>query len=74
MFGEAGLAAEVGEEGGGEGGDAVAVEHVEVVVGVDVVVHEAVGVAVEGGAAVHLAGFGRWWGALLGFDVVGAAL
>jgi len=71
---EAGGAAEVREEGGGERGDAVAVEEAEGVVFVGKVVDYAVGVAIEGGAAVAGRYLGGGWGALLGFDEVGAAL
>ena len=48
---DAGDAGHVREEGGGEGGDAVAVEEVEGAGGGGVVVDDAVGVAVEGAVA-----------------------
>jgi hypothetical protein len=64
----------VSEEGGDEGGDAVAVEEAEDVCGVFEVVDDAVGVAVEGAAAVAWAGFGGGRGSLVGLYVVGTAL
>jgi hypothetical protein len=67
-------AGEVDDEDRGEGGDAVAVEEVEDLLLVGVVVDDAVGVAVEGAAAFVGVGIGLGGSALLGFDVIGAAL
>jgi hypothetical protein len=42
--------------------------------GVGEVVDQAVGVAIEGAAAVIMACFGGWWGSLLGLDKICTAL
>ena len=74
LFRETSAASEVSDEKSGKSGNAITVEEVKNGVGVDEVVHDAVCIAVQRGAAAERGGLRGGWCALTGFDVVGPAL
>ncbi len=74
IMGEARFSCEIADEGCAESSNFVAVKEAEASGRIDVVIDQAVGIAIKGTRAIVRASFGGWGCSLFGFDKVGTTL